>query len=767
MADVYAAVIEDYWAAGWRGILPLPPKRKKHVPTGYTGRDGRWPSWADVYGWGEELPGGNVALRLPEDVIGIDVDHYDDKPGGDTLQRYVDEYGPLPATWRTGSRADGISGIRLYRVPAGLQWPGDLGAGIEIIQTRHRYAIVWPSVHPNGGRYVWRHEAGQGAPVQQGPVPHVEDLPELPAAWIAGLTQGRLAANIQAADLDGQQAVEWLQQYGQGDPCRVVDRALAGYREELAAAARSRHEIAKDATMNLAHLAAEGHRGAGYALHGVRDAFQHAATDRSDEELAGEWQRLLLGAVRIAAMDTIEPQDPCDNPFHGLLEQSPASPSALLGPTPARVQPAPQNAPQEEELPSLEELAGIEVGNHTATAPAAVSGAHSDAVVLEQPPSWRPVDLTPYLDGSWTPEEPGLLQRTDGRHLIYPGLVHSFHGESESGKSLVAQHLCAVTVQSGQEVVYLDFESGPGPVVGRMLAMGCSAEQLAALFTYVRPEVNPYALSEVDEFKELLTHRPALVIIDGVTDALAQSGASSKDNDDITKWHRMIPRTISVRTGAAVILIDHVLKDTESRGRYAIGGTAKMNTLDGAAYSVEISEPIGKGMKGRIVLRVGKDRPGGVRPFCGRWRVSDRTQEAAAVIVDSTGEDGQIRVVVHPPAINVRAPGEEDDAQHLRRPCKLMEHVSRALEDWPAGDDVNEATLISTARELSGGKQSQLKLAFATLRSDGYLTTDRGRVKLLREYRVAQDPESETYKAMHAVQDLIDNDNPALPGMED
>ena len=24
MADVYAAVIEQYWAAGWRGILPLP-----------------------------------------------------------------------------------------------------------------------------------------------------------------------------------------------------------------------------------------------------------------------------------------------------------------------------------------------------------------------------------------------------------------------------------------------------------------------------------------------------------------------------------------------------------------------------------------------------------------------------------------------------------------------------------------------------------------------------------------------------------------------
>ena len=42
-------------------------------------------------------------------------------------------------------------------------------------------------------------------------------------------------------------------------------------------------------------------------------------------------------------------------------------------------------------------------------------------------------------NGTYTPERPGLMPRTDGPCLLYPGRVHSLHGESESGKSLVAQ----------------------------------------------------------------------------------------------------------------------------------------------------------------------------------------------------------------------------------------------------------------------------------------------------------------------------------------
>lgn len=57
-----------------------------------------------------------------------------------------------------------------------------------------------------------------------------------------------------------------------------------------------------------------------------------------------------------------------------------------------------------------------------------------EAEASEAPgPSWAPVDLAAYLDGTYTPETPTMMPRSDGVCLLYPGRTHSFHGESESG----------------------------------------------------------------------------------------------------------------------------------------------------------------------------------------------------------------------------------------------------------------------------------------------------------------------------------------------
>lgn len=119
-AGIYTDHAFDYFRAGW-SPLPLPTRAKKWPPKGWTGRDGAWPSGADVHAWTEQHPDGNIGIRLPVDVFGIDVDHYDNKPGGLTLHQLEQKYGPLPATWRTTSRDDGFSGIRLYTVPPGLK----------------------------------------------------------------------------------------------------------------------------------------------------------------------------------------------------------------------------------------------------------------------------------------------------------------------------------------------------------------------------------------------------------------------------------------------------------------------------------------------------------------------------------------------------------------------------------------------------------------------------------------------------------------------
>ena len=107
-ADPYAEAFADYWAAGWRGILPLPYGQKTPPPAGYTGHDGVDPSYADCHAMAEEGPA-NICLRLPADVIGIDVDDNNGKAGGATLSELVGQFVALPPTWLSTSRSDAVS----------------------------------------------------------------------------------------------------------------------------------------------------------------------------------------------------------------------------------------------------------------------------------------------------------------------------------------------------------------------------------------------------------------------------------------------------------------------------------------------------------------------------------------------------------------------------------------------------------------------------------------------------------------------------------
>jgi len=180
----YGAAAPLYLAAGWVGVLPLPYGRKTPPPDGFTGRHGVDPTLVEVRAWVRRFPGGNVALRLPPQVVGLDLDLY--KPdGAASYAALVDELGPLPATWRSSARDD-QSGIRLFRAPAGVRWAeGRAGPGIELIHHSHRYAVVWPSRHPDGGTYQWWHPAGRLALRP----PHVDELPALPPAWCQRLSQ--------------------------------------------------------------------------------------------------------------------------------------------------------------------------------------------------------------------------------------------------------------------------------------------------------------------------------------------------------------------------------------------------------------------------------------------------------------------------------------------------------------------------------------------------------------------------------------------------
>lgn len=262
-------------------------------------------------------------------------------------------------------------------------------------------------------------------------------------------------------------------------------------------------------------------------------------------------------------------------------------------------------------------------------------------------PSWVRIDLTPFADGTFTPPEAGVLYRTDGVGLFYPGTISWLQGETESMKSWVAQIVTAETIKANQQVLYIDYESGPAEVVARLRQLGVAAAQLATLLWYVQPTQPAGSLWAADDFRALLAQQFGVVIVDGVTDALGTEGKSLLDNEEVAAWMRTVLRPLAHHTGGAVIGIDHVTKSQDGRGRFAIGAQAKMSSLDGVAYLVEPITVLGRGLRGEASLRVVKDRPGAVRPRCGEYRPADRSQEAARIVIDATHAEYGYRV--YPP----------------------------------------------------------------------------------------------------------------------
>ena len=99
------------------------------------------------------------------------------------------ELGPLPATYITTSRNDGVSGIRMFRVEPGLRWPTGPGKDIEFVHKGHRYAIVRPSIHTRPATSTSGYDhAGNGSPNHQ-----------KPTSWPSFPTNGKSGSSLEKA----------------------------------------------------------------------------------------------------------------------------------------------------------------------------------------------------------------------------------------------------------------------------------------------------------------------------------------------------------------------------------------------------------------------------------------------------------------------------------------------------------------------------------------------------------------------------------------
>ena len=352
--------------------------------------------------------------------------------------------------------------------------------------------------------------------------------------------------------------------------------------------------------------------------------------------------------------------------------------------------------------------------------------AATEAGIVGLESSWDLVNLAATLAGEGDDEHPAYLCRTDGVPLVYPGKVHAFNAESETGKSMLALYCCAERLMAGEHVAYIDFEDSPSGVVERMLGFGVDPAVLLERFHYVRPD-DPIDGKARLKVKEMVKVFPiTIAVIDGVAEALALTGWSENDATDIAAFYNSIPRAIA-REGVAVILIDHLVKDKEKQGNDARGSGHKRAGINGASFKLESVSPFVRGGQGIAKVVLTKDRPARIRPYA-------EGKTVAEMHLSSDATTGALTCELRPPK-----PSTDDEGQF--RPTGYMERVSKALEQ--------STTAVSRAwieREVKG-RADHIRAAIDRLHAEGYLAIERQgqslRHSLMKPYREPSDREED------------------------
>ncbi len=285
--------------------------------------------------------------------------------------------------------------------------------------------------------------------------------------------------------------------------------------------------------------------------------------------------------------------------------------------------------------------------------------------------------------------------------MFYRKKTNTVFGPPECAKSWLLAAAAAQELNSDRPVLWVDFEDTAASLVGRLLALGVDRERLIRLVRYVRPSE---PLPADWPLPSTLTQPGlTLAVIDGVTDAMALLGLDPNSGSDAATFFTRLAFPIA-SSGAAVVLIDHVVKNTESRGRYATGSQHKLAAIDGAAYTMTNKAPFGHGKRGISTIDVAKDRPGHVREHAAGDRFAD--------LILTSEPDGTVFAELHPPA------GGSDQPF---RPTTLMARVSSWLQTQPDGAS---GTQIENAVP---GKATGVRTALKTLTAENFITAAPGR----------------------------------------
>jgi hypothetical protein len=551
-----------------------------------------------------------LGFRMPPNVVALDVDHYDDKHGGWTWDAAQERLGELPDTYKVTSRDESdISGRYLFRKPEWLQIKdkslsefghtvnGKRVTDLDILRTGHRFSWAPGDVNPKTDTVVRCYDP-TGEPCDM-PLP--SDLPELPEAWVAYLTNPpetqSAAYDLASRPSDGPQW--WL---GQPDQSLGTRAELAEFAFNLMASRLTPDE----AMVQIQRVALAIDPGRPWLP-------EHLAglVDRNTESKVGEI--LAREDAELAQLPATEQQlqDIADRTTreHDRIEKlrelrDERIYEAVQQLYPVVVAPLETTDSAEYDLPALirgtpeydqqfrRSLARIQADKDVALVLAAEFTGYKAISQLEEPPLPNTLIVTG--------------KDSIGTCVIGAPAVTVLSGARAAGKTWCAATWAAQELRAGNHVIWIDFERQARRLMQKMRALKITDPTMDNQLHYTAALPSAKRLAEDVKFYAYDGAHRVLVVIDafrGLQNLIAP-GTSSNDGDAVEQVYLEYLNPM-IDAGANVALLDHLPKS----GGATIGAERKESAAD---YVIKVEQTIGftKTEPGFSMMTLTKDRGG-------------------------------------------------------------------------------------------------------------------------------------------------------------
>lgn len=235
--------------------------------------------------------------------------------------------------------------------------------------------------------------------------------------------------------------------------------------------------------------------------------------------------------------------------------------------------------------------------------------------------------LSALIGVPYEPIVPTVLTMSNGHSLFYPNAHNLVAGPPSIGKSWINALAILQQIQQGHYAVIIDYEMNMQKWFNRLkYSLGATDSELD-LVRYCQPDE---ALSMVLQYGERATGKAhkvmtdqllriadmgklALVVIDGVTNAMTANSLKLLDNQETAQFWKLLPEHIVRLTQACVVLTDHVAKGNNSDPS-PLGAQHKLANTSGSAFVVSASSYMSRNPlhDGVLNMRCIKDREGGV-----------------------------------------------------------------------------------------------------------------------------------------------------------